>query len=253
MDLVENFPGNYRFLTGGRPYSSGVAAMSGYEIVNVRLARPLPYREGFLLADDLLKAHGRPPAALGAIELRSPKSFTQDGFNKFNEEYRVLLVERDLFVGKHNPVARTNVAPEIGAPAEPVMVAFSYTAPSSHARASPDFVVAGAAELVDARIANDAIIRPGETSPDALRDKAEYVVNMMARRVKGLGGSWDDVSVVSVYTVHQLDRLLRSTILTRIPAAAMAGVRWIYARPPIKGLEFEMDVRAVRKEVRLVG
>lgn len=225
--------------------------MPSYEIVNVRLARPLPYKDGFLVADEALEVYGRPQAALGAIELRSPRSFTLDGFNEFNEGYRESLAERDLFVDEHNPVARTNVAPEIGAPTEPVMVAFSYTAPASDDYSFPTFVVAGAAELVDARIANEAIIRPGETSPSALREKAEYVVNMMARRVKGLGGSWDDISAVGVYTVHQLEPLLTSTILPRIHSSTFAGVRWVYSRPPMEGLEFEMDVRAVRKEVRI--
>ena len=45
--LLPNPAGNYHFLTGIEPYSSGVIADPGFEIVHVTLARPCPYREGF--------------------------------------------------------------------------------------------------------------------------------------------------------------------------------------------------------------
>ena len=55
MQLVENLRGNYRFLTGIAPYSSGVAADDGYEIIHATLAEPVPYRKGFNVIDDHLK------------------------------------------------------------------------------------------------------------------------------------------------------------------------------------------------------
>jgi hypothetical protein len=33
--------------------------------------------------------------------------------------------------------------------------------------------------------------------------------------------------------------------------AAVHGVHWYLSRPPIEGLEYEMDMRGVRREVRL--
>ena len=56
MRLVDNPKGNYRFLTGIAPYSSGVVAMPGYEIVYTVLQQPLPYRQGFDLIDPHLAA-----------------------------------------------------------------------------------------------------------------------------------------------------------------------------------------------------
>jgi hypothetical protein len=29
------------------------------------------------------------------------------------------------------------------------------------------------------------------------------------------------------------------------------GVHWYYSHPPIQGIEFEMDIRGVRREIRL--
>jgi len=46
--------------------------------------------------------------------------------------------------------------------------------------------------------------------------------------------------------VHDLHRLLESEIVRR--GAARAGLTWHYARPPVRGLEYEMDCRAVGNE-----
>ena len=34
-----------------------------------------------------------------------------------------------------------------------------------------------------------------------------------------------------------------------LPAAARLGVRWYYSRPPVKDIEFEMDLRGVVRDV----
>jgi hypothetical protein len=34
-------------------------------------------------------------------------------------------------------------------------------------------------------------------------------------------------------------------------ASAVHGLHWFYSRPPIVGLEFEMDLRGVRREERV--
>jgi hypothetical protein len=36
--------GNYEFLPGIAPFSSGAVAVSGYQVVHVTLRRPMPYR-----------------------------------------------------------------------------------------------------------------------------------------------------------------------------------------------------------------
>ena len=117
---LNNLAGGYTFLRGIAPYSAGVIALAGYEIERARFIAPLPLDEGFRRVRAHLDQIGRPAQALCGIELRSPSPFTFDGFNDFNKSYvRVLDSWGILLDGKLNPVARTNVAPEIAAPTVP--------------------------------------------------------------------------------------------------------------------------------------
>jgi hypothetical protein len=238
----------YRFLPGIAPYSSGVVALPGHEIVHATLAAPLPWRQGFALVDRHLRAAAPPPAALCAIALRSPKPFTFDGFAEFNAGYRALLDAWGLLVDGANPIARTNVAPVIGAPPEPSLYAFAYTVPGG-VPVRPTFVVAGSGEVEE--LAAERIVRRGETSPEAIREKATYVMNVMQTRLRGLGARWDDVTVIDVYTPHPIEPLVRDVLLGAAGPAAIHGVRWFPSHPPIIGLEFEMDLRGVTRELVL--
>lgn len=251
MNLIENQKGNYSFLTGIAPYSSGVVAWPGYEVVHFTVQQPLPYRQGLDLIDRHLAAQGRSRYALCAIELRSPQPFTFEGFAQFNNGYQQLLAEWDLLVAEHNPIARTNVAPEVNPPSEPVLYGFSYTMPAATSTVRPTFVVAGAGELVEAALTPAAVVRPDETSAEAIREKAAFVMEVMAARLTGLRVGWNEVTAVDIYTVHSIHPFLPTTILEPMGAAAGHGVHWFYSRPPIIGLEFEMDVRGVRQELRL--
>src|SRR5689334_7459578 len=128
MPLTDH-PGGYRFLPGIAPYSCGAVSAPGFEIAHVTLHRPVPYRKGFEVIQRHLSSEGRPRAALCGVELRSPSAFTFGGFAEFNAEYARILEGWGLFVNGVNPVARTNVAPEILPPDEPVLYGFSYTRP----------------------------------------------------------------------------------------------------------------------------
>jgi hypothetical protein len=252
MHLLDYPRGNYRFLTGIAPYSAGIVAQPGYEVVRTTLHQPLPYREGFALIDRHLAALGRPSQALCAIELRLPQPLSFQGFIDFNVGYRACLAEREILIGEHNPVARTNVAPAVAPPAEPSLYAFSYTVPTAHTTAWPTFIVAGAGDLRDqAILAREAVVRPGETSPDALRAKAACVMQVMQARLTGLGLTWAEVTAVDIYTVYDLHSFLLGEILAPIDTAAIHGVHWVYSHPPIADLAFEMDLRGLRTELRL--
>ena len=132
------FPaGAYRFLPSVFQYSAGVAALSGHEIRRVRFRAPVPLTQGFEQIEHVIKAAGRPLTSFCACELRSPAPFTEQGFRAFNEVYVGTLSKWGLFDGKTNPVARSNVCPEIDPPAEPSLHAFSFTvasAPTVHRR-----------------------------------------------------------------------------------------------------------------------
>jgi hypothetical protein len=236
--------GGYAFLKGGFPYSQGVKALPGYAIERLRFAPPVSVMQGF----DAIAAHlakiGRPRTALCAAELRSPVPLTMAGFKAFNEGYVDVLRQWQLVRDGLNPVARSNVAPEVAPPAEPCFHACCYTVPASEAGGG--FVVAGSGEWPEGGRFPDEIVARGDVSPAGLKEKARFVLGKMEDRLAGLGVSWDDASAVQMYTVHDVYPLLVSEILSRTGNGA--GLTWHYCRPPIRELEFEMDVRGVTVE-----
>src|SRR5271157_3560888 len=141
---TRDFPaGDYRFIPAVFQYSGGAAAAAGYEIERVRFDRMPPLAEGFAQIAKHIQGAGRPLTSFCACELRSPAAFTDDGFRKFNEHYVKTLAEWGIYDGTTNPVARSNVCPEIDPPAEPSFYAFAFTRPSQTAAT---FVIAGGAE-----------------------------------------------------------------------------------------------------------
>lgn len=238
------FPdGGYRYIPGPFQYSGGVAAEPGFAVERVRFARPLPLTEGFAAVEAHLARIGRPIGAFCACELRSPAQFSEAGFIAFNRRYVEKLAEWGHYRDGVNPVARSNVCPEIAPPAEPSFYAFSYTVPGQGG-----FVAAGSGEAQEGGGSYaERIIRLGDTSPEGMRDKARYVVGEMARRLTVLGFGWASVTATQVYTVHDLHPILADEIVG--PGAAPAGLTWHYARPPVEGLDFEMDVRGVAREL----
>jgi hypothetical protein len=239
--------GGYRFLAGIPAFSSGVVALPGHEIVHVTLASPLPWRAGFARIDRHLREAGRPRAALCGIELRSPAPFTFEGFAAYNEGYRALLAEWNILVNGENPIPRTNVAPVAATPSEVSLYAFSYTVPGT--TPAPTFVVAGAGEMREGGQGPQGIVRHGEASPDAMREKARRVMEIMQARLTGLGADWSRVTAIDVYTAHPIHGFLVDEILRPAGPAAIHGVHWFPSRPPVQGLEFEVDLRGVSREI----
>jgi hypothetical protein len=240
--------GNYRFLPAVFQFSSGVAAQPGYEIERVRFDKPVPLAEGFRRAAETMRAANRPLTSFCACELRSPGAFSEAGFRAFNEHYVTTLAEWGLFDGSVdsvNPVARSNVCPEIDPPGEPVFYAFSFTRPVSDAR--PTFVIAGGAEARGGSAPYpERTVRYRDLSADGLREKVRFVIGEIGRRMADLGASWADTTATQVYTVHDFhpfaaDELVRAN-------AARSGMTWHFARPPVIDLEFEVDCRRVMRE-----
>lgn len=248
MSLIEHPEGNYRFLPGIAPYSCGAVSAPGFEIVHAVFQRPIPYRVGFERLAAHLTAAKRPKAALCGIELRSPVPFSFPGFAAFNGEYAAILKEWGLFVNGINPVARTNVAPVIHPPSEPALYGFFYTRPCASAQPLT-FVVAGAGELPEGILAAESVVALGDTSPSGITTKAEFVMDLVENRLRGLGADWSLVNAIDVYTIHSLDSVLPEVVLKRVGPACAHGVRWHYSRPPITDIEFEMDLRGTRTEV----
>ena len=238
-------PGGYRYVRGPFQYSGGVAAEPGFSIERIRFSTPVPVSQGFDLIEKLLTGIGRPLTSFCACELRSPAPFTDQGFIDFNRIYVGTLERWGIFKDDDNPVARSNVCPDMNAPAEPSFEAFSFTVPEEDG-VSPvkSFVIAGSAESSEGPgTYEERILRYGETSSDALQEKAHYVLGAMETRMEALGVGWSDVNTTQVYTVHDLHPFLAEEIIAR--GAAPGGLTWYYARPPVNGLEYEMDVRSI--------
>ena len=246
--LVENERGHFAFLKGIAPYSSGAVALPGYEIVHAHFQKPLQWEKGFERLAEHLKDESQDLFALCGVELRCPQPYSMDGFVAFNETYCEVLKNLGLYLDDMNPVARTNVSPEFGGFEEPALYGFSYTVPAQ-GEVGKTFVAAGAGELNSPKLISEAIIRRGDTSFDAMREKAVYVMQVMEKRMTGLGGSWDAVSSASVYTVHPVIDVLEDVVFPKMGDAVIHGVQWFQARPPIVVIEFEMDLRGVRREV----
>lgn len=245
--LVENKRGNYHFLKGIGPYSAGVIAAAGFEIIHVRLSRYVPMLAGLDAIETHLKKAGRPLHAVCGMELRSPKPFSFAGFDEFNAGYVGVLKKWDLLVAGMNPVARTNVAPAVYSPAGPTVYGFSYTVPSTQARKT--FVIAGAGELPEGSLNPGDVVRAGESSATAIQDKMCFVIGLMEGRLRRLGVTWNDVTVTDVYSVHDIHPFLETELLERQQQGAAHGLTWYYARPPIEGIEYEMDLRGCATEL----
>lgn len=258
MSAVAKFEaGNYRYIPAVFQYSGGVAAEPGYVIERARFLKPLPLATAFAAVQAHLQANGRPLTAFAACELRSATPFAEQGFFDFNKAYVATLARWGIYRGEAgdaaavNPVARTNVCPMYGAPAEPVMHAFSYTVPApvgTTVRGS--FILSGGG---DARGGpgsfRERIVRLNDTSTEGLREKVLHVTGEMERRLQALGFAWADAISTQAYTVQNIGHLLGEVFAAR--GACAAGLTWHYARPPVVGLEFEMDVCGAAREIIL--
>ena len=246
--MTRDFPaGNYRFIPAVFQYSSGAAADLGFEIERVRFDRLQPLAEGFARAANYIGAAGRPLTSFCACELRSPAAFTEDGFRIFNEHYVETLAEWRLFDGITNPVARSNVCPEIDPPAQPSFHAFCFTRPGQVTSAMPTFVIAGGAEARGGSGSYpERIVRYRDLSPDGLREKVRFTVGAMEERLGAFGFGWKDTTAVQAYTVHDFHPLMADELVRR--GAAHSGLTWHFARPPVVALDYEMDCRRVTRE-----
>jgi hypothetical protein len=244
--MTRDFPaGNYRFIPAVFQYSSGAAADAGFEIERVRFDRLLPLADGFAQAAEYIRSAGRPLTSFCACELRSPAAFTEAGFLAFNQHYVKTLAEWGIFDGAVNPVARSNVCPEIDPPAEPSFYAFSFTRPSQSAM--PAFVIAGGAEARGGSGSYpERIVRYRDLSPYGLKEKVGFTVGEMESRLDAFGFGWKDTTGVQAYTVHDIHPVMTEELVRR--GAARSGLTWHFARPPVVDLEYEMDCRRVMRE-----
>jgi hypothetical protein len=245
IETIEAENSGYAFMPGVNQYSCGIGALAGFAIERVRFSRVVPMKQGFERIAEIIKAAGRPLTAFGACELRSPAPFTEDGFRAFNEIYTKTLIEWGVMKGGVNPVARSNVCPKLDPPPEPGFHAFSFTTTAPNAPAS--FVISGSGESVEGK-ANyrDYTVRLGDTSPEAMLEKAKWVLDEMERRMSAFSADWRQATAVQLYTIRDVFPFLESELGRR--GALRSGLTWHFNRPPVVDLEYEMDCRRVHIE-----
>ena len=250
MMLLDNPKGNYKFVRGeGVPFSAGALADSGFEIVRASLKPLVRLSTGFALIERHLNAVGRPLNAVCGIELRIPGALSAAGFEEFNRDYLERIAVWGVMIDGLNPIARTNVAPAMVPIAEPSLYGFCYTVPAQ-GRVRPGFVLAGATEMTS-RDRGREIVAAGDVSLDGLRRKTACVLETLGKLLAEMKVTWEDTSAVNLYTVHDLHSLFATDLLPALGSAAHRGIRWYFARPPVHGLELEIDCYATREEVVL--
>ncbi len=73
-----------------------------------------------------------------------------------------------------------------------------------------------------------------------------FVLGEMQRRMALLGVSWQDTTATQVYSVYDIHPGFGPEIAAR--GGARHGVTWHECRPPVVGLDYEMDCRGVHIE-----
>ena len=175
-DTVVFAPGGYRYLPAVFQYSGGVAAEAGFELERARFMKPLSLGEAFAAVEAHLAGLGRPTTAFAQCELRSPAPFTDQGFIDFNKRYVTTLERWGIYKDGVNPVARTNVCPMYDVPAEPSMLAFTYTVPASRPR-RPTFMLSGGGDASE--------------GPQPYRERVDPLRRYLAGGTAGEGGLRD--------------------------------------------------------------
>jgi hypothetical protein len=156
------------------------------------------------------------------------------------------LAEWGLFDGTINPVARSNVCPEIDPPGEPSFYAFCFIRPSPNAISS--FVISGSGEAREGGATySERTVRYRDLSPEGFMEKVGFVVDAMERRMGAFDFGWKDTTAVQTYTVHDFHPVFADAMVRR--GAARSGLTWHFARPPVIDLEYEMDCRRVMREM----
>jgi hypothetical protein len=196
-----------------------------------------------------LKRIGRPTTSFAQCELRSPDAFSEQGFIDFNRNYVQTLERWGVYKDGVNPVARTNVCPMYDKPSEPSMFAFTYTVPAPADAARTSMVAGGGDARSGSEPYNQRIVRLNDTSPEGLREKVLFVIDEMADRLTDLGFGWADAVSTQAYTVQNIGHLVGPELAAR--GALHGGLVWYYVRPPVVGLDYEMDVRGIAREIIL--
>jgi hypothetical protein len=171
--------------------------------------------------------------AIAGFELRVAAPLTSTGFEEFNRGYVERLNSMGLVADGLLPAARTNVAAELSGVSEPSVYAMHYTVPGGRGR--PAFVMSGV---------------PEEKLAD-LESMVSSMMRVLSARMDELGVRWKDATKIQLYGIDDVQGLLVDHVLRQLGPAAIHGIHWFPSRPPIEGLNLEIDVRSAGTELIL--
>jgi hypothetical protein len=235
--LVTIAEGGYQSLISGGAIADGVVALPGFEIRQATFAAFVPLEQAFQNIATYLEQQGRPMKALCALQLRSPKPFSPEGFQTFNTGYLQLLDSYQLRTNGNSPLARTNVVPVLP-PAVPSIYTFSYTVPSQEKRKT--FVAAGVGDIRD----DGSLIRSGEMSEEAWTEKIQHMTGATRAVLERLEVKWQDITHLNFYGLQPVP----GSLLPLFEGALRYELTWYASVPPIVGVDTEIDVRGVLRE-----
>jgi hypothetical protein len=242
--------GGFAFLPApGAAFSGAVIASPGFHLRRVTLRKSRPLEEGLAFAAAYLKREGL-TGALAGVELRSPVVLSRADFGAFNVRYVAALKASGLLTGDLVPAARSNMAPVYDVPTTAQLHAFTIAAPghSSRDALGPDFLISGKPAEGPPPV---GVIAPGDVSSKGMAKKAAFVIAALKAATLKLGGAWEDITGVHIYTRQALGgalKVLGDSGLARFDLTLVPG------DPPSTGADgtptdFEADVRAVSDEV----
>ena len=193
--------GEYRYIPGPFQYSAGVAAHpdtpSSASVLPIRF--PLPRASGGSRPSCAM----RPPAD-GVLRLRTAVSRAIHRRRLHCLQPRICRHTRSLgdFRRQSQPGRPQQRMPGDRPARDPELPCLLLRHPGCWAGRS--FVCAGSGEAREGSGPyRDKTIRHGETTPDAIAEKARFVLEVMEQRMAGLEGGWSSATGVQVYTVHE--------------------------------------------------
>jgi hypothetical protein len=240
--LIDNKAGAFKIAPGGSVYCAGVVPYKGFEVVRVLLRPWIPLDRAYAFIEKYLKSLERPVQAFCGIELRVPAPLTFDQWSSFNVPYLKQLREWGLIFGDQSAVCRSNIALALKAPDTTSVCAFSYTVPTSEG--VPTFFLSGTADIDS----SGKIIAEGDTSAEAMHNRARFTIDTVGATLGKLKVSWEDTTQIALFHVADIPNLFGPTLLGKVGGAVRRGVLVYHARPPLVGAEVELEARAVRQE-----
>ena len=208
---------------------------------------PLPLAAGFAWIERYLGEQGVPLAAFCACELRSPAQFTDTGLYRIQpplHRHATALGRDDrtrtttrwrAATSSHRSTSRPNRASTRSASRVLPPARQGRSSSPAAARRATDPRRIASARCVTARPAPTRCVRRRCSCWGGWRSGWP-----------SLGKTWADTTATQVYTVYDVHTSLADEIVRR--GAARHGLVWHFARPPVEGLEYEMDCRSVPVE-----